>query len=177
MKTYNRMSHWTWGLLCGALILGGTAARAETADVICAGSTQTRYEPGLTNTPRSVKTSGDANLLCFGAPFFLTTASIHTEGQGMLSCDLSLLPTTPSRFVVKWGDGTSSTANGTPILSEKQNGQFVVVIQGRVTEGRFPGALITRTFVSPSLDINACNSPGGVTQANGSASLTVLGGS
>jgi hypothetical protein len=176
MKTYNSMRHWTWGLLFGAALLGSTAARAEFGEVLCVGSTQTRYTPGLTNTKQQVKFSGDANLLCFGAPFFITSASIHTEGQGQLSCDLSLFAPTRSQFVVNWGDGSSSTATAEPVVNEKQNGQFVLVVEGEVTAGRFPGAIITRTLVSPTLDLDACDSSTGVTNANGSASLTVIGG-
>ncbi|MBN8472718.1 hypothetical protein JYJ95_39970 [Corallococcus exiguus] len=175
MKTNILRSNGTWALLLGVLLLWGGAARAELAAVACVGTTDTRYQPGLKNTEQLAKFTGDASLRCTGVPFLLLTpASIHTEGQAPLSCDLSLFSPVRSRFVIQWGDGTTSTAEAEPIVNEKQGGQFVLVVRGKVVEGRFPGALVTRTLISPTLDLNVCDSPQGVTRAEGLASLEVV---
>jgi hypothetical protein len=164
-----------WAVLAAVLMLWSTAARADSAALLCLGSTTTFYTPGITNTPRQVAFSGDVTLGCVGLPFLFTSAAIHTEGQGQLSCTLQLAPV-PSQLSVTWGDGTSSTAVGQTVVNVKNLGELVFVLTGTVTQGRFLGATLVRTLTIPNLNLGVCDSPEGLTVASGPVTLEVVGG-
>jgi hypothetical protein len=176
MRNFKPRKEAKWALLLGVFLLCGTAARAEPVLLTCpVGTEATNYSPGITNAARKVNFSGDAVLgPCTGLSTGVVFAKIHSEGQGQLACSVNG-GAAPSRLSIVWSDGTSSVATGQTVLNVKTTGQLVLVLNARVTSGRFPGANIVRTLTLAQTALGGCSTSDGVKAVAGVATLTVTG--
>ncbi|SEU41649.1 hypothetical protein SAMN05443572_11741 [Myxococcus fulvus] len=165
-----RMNRGLWMCLLSAVLLS-TSARAQLVQLTCPGTEATHYEPGVTQTPRTVAFTGQSTLgPCVGLPLGVISASIQVVGSGTLSCSLG---SSTFSMRIDWNDGTWSRVEGTSVINARPAGETVIVLTGQVTQGRFLHATVVRTLTLLQTDLLACWTPEGVTDVAGVATLTV----
>nr|BFD81220.1 hypothetical protein StreXyl84_06210 [Streptomyces sp. Xyl84] len=157
-----------------AAALSFSAGPASAATLVTCGGTQNiQYNPGLTNTPRTVTASGSNHLApCVAPGTSITAGTITFASTGSYSCQ-DLLASSHVVNVVQWSDGTSSTLDMTRTAT-KVSGELVNTFTGTVTSGTFQGAAVTWTITNLTLDLLACDTPGGLTSLTGVDVFTLL---
>ncbi|MFD1216074.1 MULTISPECIES: hypothetical protein [Microbulbifer] len=149
-----------WSVAAGALLglsLVAVPAQAQSVDTItCTGSSNTTYDPPITNQPATVTFSDDSVY----APCESTVPGI-TAGSGSFSSPvagrscLSLLEMYPVTVFIDWNNGQSSTLQLNAVTNIGA-GVYTVTQTGTVTDGLFLGRSAVRQLVAPSIDILAC---------------------
>ncbi|BAJ31295.1 MULTISPECIES: hypothetical protein [Kitasatospora] len=160
-------------LLAAPAVLAPPAAHAEPVAMVCTGTGQQAYRPGITLTTRPTTVTNTSDLTaCTGGPVgsghhrfgpFATTAScLYTP------------PTGPDAFDLSWDDGTTSHYEGSYLVTTA-GGQLVVTSTGTVTAGRFAGAALREVVAYLAPDLLRCATPQGVTSVSGPITIAVTG--
>lgn len=134
-------------LMALALGLSLVSSQAKALDhVQCAGSSAAEFSPGLTNSKHSVAISLNEVLSCegMGIPPQLTAVT-QSKVARTLSCK-TLLGGGAGRRVLNWSNGKSKTYDYIS-TSNLQNGNIVVVFDGRIVAGRYAGQKATATNI------------------------------
>ena len=159
--------------VAGNVLLAATPAAAATSSTTCQGGSTITYNPGLTNTPRTVDyTETDTFASC------LSTDSTLTSGLSVTSITLpgasctaaGVFPDTP--YAITWNNGQASqiTLSFTDVVVD---GTEQVTGEGTVTSGEFTGATAVLVWVYPVLNPLQCASPAGVTTQTGTLTAQI----
>lgn len=149
---------------------------SATTLLTCAGNYSITYNPGLTNTPQTVSfTAQTSYTLCLPA-LGLTGTATAAATLPSIACSQLLNPPNAGTTTINWNTGESSKYTWTSTAAAVA-GAIVTTTNGTITEGKFVGSTIERITISPNIQTlqNACNRAGGLTQENGTASLTIVG--
>jgi hypothetical protein len=151
-----------------AAIAAAPAAHAGISSTTCTGSSAITYQPGLTNTPRTVSyTETDTFAHCISTDPALAsglfTVTVSLPGASCLAIP-SLTTNTP--YDIAWNNGQASNINlsYTDVVAE---GIEQVTGVGTVTSGEFTGAAVTIIWLYTVPDPLLCLTPGGVTGQTG----------
>lgn len=148
-----------------------TAHGSPGAAVSCAGSNTIAFSPGLSLAARPTRISGSGAYTCFSTDPALRSGTSSIDGGGRNGCFFSDA-TTVERI-------TWNTGERTKVLYHLGNvqqvaGQAVVVVVGRVVEGRFEGRTVTSPGLQITLDPLRCASKRGVELITGPSTLVIL---
>ncbi|WP_027343144.1 hypothetical protein [Hamadaea tsunoensis] len=160
-------------LVIAAVVVASAPAQASGFLVTCGGNQTTTYNPGLTDTPRTLVRSGQNNhtpCVATVSPFAFSGSTSFTS-TSTLSC-LSLTAANTGVDVITWSFGATSTFayDRTVTIAE---GQTVVTLDGTVTSGVFAGAHATETITSVALDLLDCATATGITSTYGISELII----
>ncbi|MGB3443473.1 MAG: hypothetical protein WBA97_32455 [Actinophytocola sp.] len=160
----------------GALLFS-TPAAAATALVECVGSNKITFSPPLTGTPTltAISIASSSTCITVGSPQ-VTSATIAVSFFATRDCDevLDGLDVPASPLPLTWNAGSSvATVNVANVVVQ---GQAQISTQiGTVTSGLFTGGTFLREAVLLNLDISAgCLSPGGLSEIDGTSSMTIV---
>lgn len=143
---------------------------AATTLVLCTGSDQAGYSPGLTTSPQNVTlTASDTYPGC---------GSSQTSGQ-LTGASCAGITTPSFSETVNWSFGTapnqSVIAYSAVDASVRLPVGTVVTVSGTVTSGRYSGATATKqVLIVNDGNLLACLTPTGLTSAAGPATLTIV---
>jgi hypothetical protein len=162
------------GVLCAGLATALPAA-ADTSAVVCTGTESITYSPGLTFTPASVEYTGaDTYTSCISTPpADITSASFSFGGTATFSCTSFTLPSYTATQVVNWSDGQTSTWTYSTEVTTSPDGDDIFVADGTIVAGEFEGAQASLTVDDLPLNLLACLTPEGATEAGGPAVFEV----
>lgn len=155
-------------------VVGATPSHAAPLDMNCPlGSQQVTQTPGLTNTEQTVDVVVALDL---GTCASLSHPTIHTgtshaDFTATLSC-ADLLSTGTGSQVFAWSTGETSTFSFTRTVAQT-DGETVLTLTGKITSGLFTGDNGVLTIADTTLDLAACQSPGGLTHESGATSLAL----
>lgn len=149
-------------------IAAAPAAHAGISSTTCTGSSVITYQPGLTNTPRTVSyTETDTFAHCISTDPTLASGlfAVTVSLPGAYCLGLPTL-TTNTPYDIAWNNGQASDINlsYTDVVAE---GIEQVTGVGTVTSGEFTGAAVTITWLYTVPDPLLCLTPGGVTGQTG----------
>jgi hypothetical protein len=164
-------------LILGSMLgLSAVAAAAGTTQTSCTGSYHTTYDPGLTNTPETVKfkTVNTYNDCLLSPP--ITSGESQASGSiPSASCTDLFSGGDSGHTTITWNTGQKTTYDWTAI-AEEIGGNLVDTETGTVVSGQFTGDQVVRTSTtSISMITNGCNSPQGLRDETGTVSLVITG--
>jgi len=151
------------------------AAAAPLISVVCTGSNEIHYSPGLTNTSQTVTISGQDNAtvcvdlaqplrqLSFVAPF---------SGSFTTSCTALLSGGTGTQ-TLQWNTGETSLWHWTFQIANTVNGQLLAIADGPITSGRYAGAQMRQVVTETAADLTACSTPEGMTENGGPSNWVI----
>ncbi len=162
-----------------AFTLGGVwmAAPAQaTALVVCTGTAEVNYSPGITSQPVLQQADVDIQLpLCIRVPALLspTSASASMHLQTLASCE-NLLGTSQGVSTLTWADGATTTYSWTAddVLITRLQAQTIVARTAKVVAGRYLGMDAVEETVLLNTELDGCLTDG-VEQLNGSLTLQI----
>jgi hypothetical protein len=176
----SRLAFTSKSLLLGVALLASTLAHAGPLLVVCPlGSTTTTYSPGINNTPRDISYTSTTELsLCVTAlaPLFFTSAVADpvTRQREDFTCLELLRPFFTTDMTFHWGDGGASKVVLSTSRVEAEGAVTSLISVGSVTEGKYQGAIATRTLVYANLDLTqGCLTEEGLKQTQGTAMLVL----
>ncbi|MFB7944169.1 hypothetical protein ACFC6L_04550 [Kitasatospora phosalacinea] len=161
-------------LLTAPAVLAAPAARADDPTVmVCTGTGQQTYSPGITLTTRPTTVTNTSDLTgCTGGP--VSSGHHHFGPFTTTASCLYTPPTGPDAFDLTWNDGTTSHYEGTYLVTTT-GGQLVVTSTGTVTSGRFAGKALQEVVAYLAPDLLQCATPQGVTAVSGPITIVVTG--
>jgi hypothetical protein len=151
--------------------------QAQTSVTTCAGTSQAAYSPGLTLMPRTTSTTFSETYGICTSTSQPAIASATTPSKMVVeerSCATPLDALGPVTQTVTWNTGQTSTFQYTAVVTNVA-GVSQVTGTGIVTSGLFQGASVVKVVIRANLDplqTLACATPDGLTEINGTASLT-----
>lgn len=152
-----------------------TAARPAAIPAVDAscptGNATVNLTPGSTLTPRqtAISLQGNAGPCISSDPAITAINSFSGTGQGVISCLESNYTFTAS---VVWNTGEVSTIAASSTLNLGPAGDAVAVISGPVTSGKFAGDTVEVQIALLPDSLDACLTPQGVTQLQGTVIAT-----
>ncbi|MEU7164446.1 hypothetical protein AB0A70_07345 [Streptomyces morookaense] len=170
--------------LCGLVLLTGSSSAAAPPalahePVLCLGSENTAFFPGLSLTPRPTQIDGHASYSCSGGAAEPVAAGGHIHGEASAaSCvDVHSLPAQPkpSKEIVHYADGAKSVIDYTSApLVTRVAGALVLTLHGPVVAGRGKDAEATRTItLLPGRLPTTCLAAEGLGHFTGPVSLLI----
>ncbi|GAA0418571.1 hypothetical protein GCM10010357_44900 [Streptomyces luteireticuli] len=159
-------------LLAVAFPLAGpaTTAHAVTVDVLCKGTEDGTYTPGLTLEPQLVHFRGEQHMSCTSTDPTLTSRTEIFEGDFVMSC-LTPLFTGPVTLTFHWNNGRTSTADG-KYIADSTGGNVLSVFRGKVTAGEFLGDAVETVLDDTQRNMQQCLRPEGLTHETGPYSVS-----
>lgn len=150
---------------CG-LVLASPAASASTELLSCGGTGSNTYQPGVTNTPRTITVHSEADYQPCAGTSGITSGHYQLAASGTVSC-------LGGGFTITWNTGQTSTitAVGIPVL--RPANEIVVLYQGTLTAGTFAGATVLQTATLLNLTPEQCFTSEGVTGTSGPAAIVI----
>lgn len=154
--------------MLAATIAAAPAAHAGISSTTCTGSSVITYQPGLTNTPRTVSyTETDTFAHCISTDGALTSGlfavTVSLPGASCLAIP-TLITNTP--YDIAWNNGQASEIN-LSFTDTVAEGIEQVTGVGTVISGEFTGAAVTIIWLYTVPDPLQCLTPGGVTGQTG----------
>ncbi len=151
-----------------AAIAVAPAAHAGISSTTCTGSSAITYQPGLTNTPRTVSyTETDTFAHCVSTDPALTSGlfavTVSLPGASCLAIP-SLTTNTP--YDIAWNNGQASNINLSYTDAVAEGIEQVTGV-GAVISGEFTGAAVTIVWLYTVPDPLLCLTPAGVTGQTG----------
>lgn len=154
---------------CG-LVLVPPAASASTELLSCGGTGSNTYQPGVTNTPRTITVHSEANYQPCTGTSGITSGHYELTATGTASCIGGGFSIT---FTITWNTGQTSTVTAVGILVLRPANEIVVLYQGTVTAGTFIGATVLQTATLVNVTPAQCFTTEGVTGTSGPAVIAI----
>ncbi|MER5265415.1 hypothetical protein ABTZ99_25375 [Actinosynnema sp. NPDC002837] len=155
------------------LVAAVPAAQAADAELLsCVGSGANTYEPGVTAQIRPVTITSRADYgpcVSSGSPA-ITSGGYRVVVTGLISC---LAGSVSITVTITWNTGETTTVAAAGVVVLRPANETVVVYQGRVTAGRFAGALVVMNAVVLNTTPQQCLTPEGVTSSGGPADIVI----
>jgi hypothetical protein len=150
------------------------SASASLLDATCpAGHQVVTYSPGVTTASQTITVTYHLDL---GACVSLTNPAVtNGTSSGTVTIPLSctdLLSTMSATQDFTWNTGQTSRFSFLRTVTTA-NGQTVLTLTGTITSGLFAGSPAVLTVVQPTVDLLACQSPGGLTRLDGISTFVV----
>lgn len=163
-----------------ALVLSGGAipvhAHAGSAPLArCSGQHTASWSPGETNVSQPITITTDTVWECKQASGGAITATSDESFKGQFNCASNAEAQPAITWTIHWNDGEQSTFVFNATV-DAVNGNLNINAPGTVTQGRFAGSKATAAFTLNNFaaELNTlCNTPGGVTSATGTSTLTI----
>jgi hypothetical protein len=154
---------------CG-LVLAAPAASASTELLSCGGTGSNTYEPGVTNTPRTITVHSEAHYQPCTGTSDITSGHYELTATGTASCIGGGFSIT---FTITWDTGETSSVTAVGILVLRPANEIVVLYQGTVTAGTFMGATVRQTATLLNTTPEQCFTASGVTGTSGPAAIAI----
>jgi hypothetical protein len=176
------------GALLAALAVTATAlaltAPSAAALVVCRGSGQQTYTPGITNSVGNVNVTDRLRIGTFDNPLLPCTGlGVRASGGRVdlaypkeVSCTDPFSPASTTSLVITWDTGATSTYTNSSTITQA-NGQAIVTSTGRMTAGLYSGHAVIGVITYLELsagELLACATPEGLTNSNSLIELTIL---
>jgi hypothetical protein len=163
----------------GLLTVSGPAAATilpEGPGVLCSGSYETTYNPGLTFEAQDVEVTAHTSYNCLLHPKVASgSAQAGPFTQTDASCVDLLQGVSSGLTTVTWNTGETTTY-AWQATAAQIGGNVVVTATGTVVAGKFLGKAVLRQTVAFQSEIqSACGSENGLEQVSGSATLSITG--
>jgi hypothetical protein len=154
------------------------ATTLPTIAVTCTGSSFATYEPGLKNTPQKVTRSATVTFPdCKLLPSLQHTSAISplkVQSLENFRCTDILKPLSETEAIVSWAEGGTSKVSLNQTRAEAQGLTTVLISVGSVADGKYKGAVATRTLTYVNADVEkGCLSEQGLKQTTGLATLVL----
>lgn len=178
LQRWLQVSSISLGLLIGTSGFAVAAtAKSSLPRLVCTGTQDINWDPGLTLTTQTVTTSGSTDLSSCTDPDdpAITSGSSSFSGPEPTSC-LTLLSQPAGSEEITWNTGAKTTFSwtATEVVVTGALGNLVVTITTDVESGRYAGQDIVYVLTSQSIDLTDCLSSSGLENASGPAAFTVL---
>ncbi|PNE32186.1 hypothetical protein AF335_20925 [Streptomyces eurocidicus] len=147
------------------------SAHESRAAVNCVGSNTVSFSPGLSLAARRTLIGGSGAYTCLSTDPALRSGTSSIDGGGRNGCFFSDA-TTVER--VTWNTGERTTVVYHLGNVQQVAGQAVVLVMGRVVEGRFEGRTVASPGLQVTLDPLRCASKRGVELITGPSTLVIL---
>jgi hypothetical protein len=160
--------------LAGVLTGPGPAAAATL--LLCTGSYETTYAPGLTFTPQAVEAETHNTYdTCLLHPTVTSGASQAAYALPAASCLDLLQGTSTGQTTVTWNTGEATTYTWESTAAQV-GGSLITTTVGTVTAGKFLGNRVLRQSVAVLAAVeSACASAEGLQHETGTVLLTITG--
>ncbi|WP_190130815.1 hypothetical protein [Streptomyces mashuensis] len=146
------------------------AARAA-AVVSCTGSNTISFSPGLSLTAQRTRIDGSGAYDCVSTDPALRSGTSSISGGGRNGCFFSDATTVEQ---ITWNTGERTTVVYRMGNVQQVAGQAVVLVVGRVTNGKFKGRTVASPGLQATLDPLKCASKGGVRRITGPSALLIV---
>ena len=158
--------------LLGTAVPGASAsAHASRAAVSCTGSNTISFSPGLSLTAQRTRISGSGSYSCLSTDPGVKWGKSSISGGGRNGCFFSDATTVE---YITWNTGEKTKVVYRMGTVQQVAGQAVVLVVGRVVEGRFKGRTVTSPGVQAVLNPLECASQGGVERIVGPSALLIV---
>ncbi|MFI9310971.1 hypothetical protein [Streptomyces triculaminicus] len=147
------------------------SAHASRAAVSCEGSNTISFSPGLSLAAQPTRISGSGAYSCLSTDPALRSGTSTISGGGRNGCFFSDA-TTVER--ITWNTGERTTVTYRLGNVQQVAGQAVVLVVGRVVEGRFKGQTVASPGLQVTVDPLTCASKRGVELITGPSTLVIL---
>lgn len=133
--------------------------------VLCLGTEQASYYPGLKLTSQDVCTTIHQNFSCTGLGTNITTGTALLEFTAMQAClnpnGVNLANPADSAETIRWNTGETSDFIYTKTIVQEA-GQVIATKTGHIISGKFAGSSAVMVITSPGNTVE-CLLPGGQT--------------
>lgn len=157
-------------VLLGGAVWAAPAAEAATTSVVCIGTADATYSPGITRDVQVGDVDVEFQLNCtqtLPLPITQLTGTATTQVTLPYSCEnLFGSPPGTSDLDIDWSTGESSNFEYTTSV-QRINATTVVTLLGLINDGRYDGSNAQLQVVYPNLSLTECDQPGGVTELEG----------
>jgi hypothetical protein len=170
-----RLTIFVITLVLSISLLAGLApvAHAMGGDMECSGTGTVHFAPGITNTPQQVQVTATTAVASCLAPFEFTGGTSNTASQQTTSC--TNLGFSSHETTYNWNDGATSVVDyATTVATRLADGSTQIEGEGSVISGLDSGDDAVQDLTLPELDIDACDSPTGLTSISGLVDITFL---
>lgn len=164
-------------VVCAAIVplvvLPARSAQAAGVDLLCTGSADLDFFPGLTNSPQTVFVSYTSTLSCPIAPVRISGGS----GFGsftMSGATCTDLTTAAHTATYNWRPRAVSSTIDYSAISANLQVVSQLVQTGSVSAGMSAGDQAVSTITFLNLDLAACFTPTGLTSISGLEQLTLV---
>ena len=152
-------------------LVSAKPAHAASPSITCtAGTATTTYDPGITNTPRSISFTADETLGPCVDPNDPTLTGGEGSAEGTLVTSCTSVSSIGYQETVDWNNSSHQHTTATYTTAKViklANGSTAVTSTGTVTDGLGLGDSATRTIVIANADLTACSTPEGITSNSG----------
>ncbi|MGA5559466.1 hypothetical protein [Streptomyces lavendulocolor] len=174
-----RRSRRAWAALLVALalcLLAPTSASARGSDaplLECTGTVKQTYTPGLHVLPRFVTYRGTIEYSNCVGDVEITSATYRETLEYFASCTAN---GGPSEATIRWNNGQASELKVVGVEADVVGNVQVFTSVGKVVSGRYSGHAVNIITALPKLSSLAdCLTPSGLTEVQGSSTLTIVG--
>ncbi|MBT2386530.1 hypothetical protein [Streptomyces sp. ISL-11] len=137
----------------------------------CTGSNTISFSPGLSLTAQHTRIGGSGSYSCLSTDPAVKWGRSSISGGGRNGCFFSDA-TTVERITWNTGEKTKVVYHLGTV--QQVAGQAVVLVVGRVVEGRFKGRTVTSPGLQTVLNPLECASKGGVERITGPSTLLIV---
>ena len=137
--------------------------------VVCTGTDQVYFSPGVTNQEQLVALSGQDSASCISLTHpQLSSVSDPFDGVVPLSCSALQLGGQEGAETLYWNGSDTQTSRWEYIsYIELVNGTVVATISGPITRGVQSGARLNMVVTMLNTQLDACTRPGGLQTLSG----------
>lgn len=156
----------------GVAVPGAPAsAHPSRAAVSCTGSNTVTFSPGLSLAARPTRIGGSGAYGCLSTDPAVKWGRSSISGGGRNGCFFSDASTVER---ITWNTGETTKVVYRMGAVQQVAGQAVVLVAGRVVEGRFQGRPVASPGLQAALNPLECASKGGVERIAGPSTLLIL---